>query len=96
MESWCTKMRSQPLDSLCKPYKLIFIAHQDIQEKLYYEYSPAAKEICYSFSDEMIVIMNEQWTLGRNTHGNVSKDKRMMIRYDYCVTFPLANLDAIS
>ena len=74
-------MHEKPLDSLCKPYKLIADVHQDLQDKFFYEYSPAAKEICYAFSDEMTLIMNEQWISGKNTHGNVSKDKRTMIRY---------------
>ena len=53
VEEWCTEMGAQPLESLCKPYQLISDAHQNLEEKLYYEYSPAAKEICYAFSDEM-------------------------------------------
>lgn len=45
--------------------------------------------------------MNEQWTSGRNTHGNVSKDKRTMIRYDFSlkvsqVEFMLCNINRLS
>ena len=48
VEEWCTEMCARPLESLCKPYQLISDAHQNLEEKLYYEYSPAAKEICYA------------------------------------------------
>lgn len=30
VESWCLKMRSESLESLSKPYKLISTAHEDI------------------------------------------------------------------
>ena len=73
-------MRSQSLQSLSSPYKLIAEAHQNLTGPKYYEYNPAAKEVCFTFSDEMTTIMNEQWKSGANTHGNVSKDKRTMIR----------------
>lgn len=81
VEEWCVKMHTQPLHSLSKPYKLITRVHHNLSDTLHYEYDPAAKEVCYSFSDEMTKIMNTQWASGMNTHGNVSKDKRTMIRY---------------
>lgn len=80
VEEWCTKMRAQHLEDLCKPYSLVAEAHQDLTSPLYYEFSIEAKEVCFSFSDEMTTIMNNQWESRKNTHGNVSKDKRTMIR----------------
>lgn len=53
-------MRSQSLQLLSNPYKLIAEAHQDLTGPKYYEYNPAAKEVCFTFSDEMTTIMNEQ------------------------------------
>ena len=81
MEEWCEKMRAQHLQDLCKPYALIAKAHSNVDAPKYYEYDAAAREICFSFSDEMTSIMNEQWTSRKKTHGNVSKDKRTMIRF---------------
>lgn len=80
VEQWCEKMRMQHLQDLCKPYALIARAHSNLDSPKYYEYNAAAKEVCFSFSDEMTAIMNEQWESRKNTHGNVSKDKRTMIR----------------
>ena len=74
VEEWCEKMRAQRLENLCQPYALI------ADSPLYYEYNSAAKEVCFSFPDEMTTIMNDQWQSGKSTHGNVSKDKRTMIR----------------
>ena len=80
VEEWCEKMRAQRLENLCQPYALIAEVHHDLDSPLYYEYNSAAKEVCFSFSDEMTTIMNDQWQSGKSTHGNVSKDKRTMIR----------------
>ena len=62
------------LKDLCQPYALIAEVHHDVLDSsLYYEYNSAAKEVCFSFSDEMTTIMNDQWQSGKSTHGNVLK-----------------------
>ena len=38
-------------------------------------------EMYRSFANKMAHIMNEQWESGVMNQGNVSKDKRTMIRY---------------
>ena len=82
VEDWCRKHRTHSLSSLTPVYKklpqLIVISPRPCitstttQEK---------RCMFYQFSDEMTAIMNDQWTSGTKTQGNISKDKGTMIRY---------------
>ena len=45
-----------------------------------YGFNKEGMEVYRSFANEMVQIMNEQWESGIMNQGNVSKDKRSMIR----------------
>ncbi len=50
-----------------------------------YKFDAEGMEVYHLFADDMARIMNEQWQSGTMNQGNVSKDKRTMIRYVYVV-----------
>lgn len=77
--TWVTKLEDTKLLSLEKPYASIKEWHSD---KLFYTLDAEAKEIYIQFSDDIVDIMNNKWddvTEFKNV-GNVSKDKRTMVR----------------
>ena len=48
-----------------------------------YEFNGGGMKIYRKFANDMAKLMNEQWESGENCQGNLSKDKRTMIRYVY-------------
>ena len=66
-----------------EPLRLIAEWHSDEKDCDYiYEYDENGRQVYRSFADEMAAIMNEMWDSGVVKQGNnVSKDKRIMIRY---------------
>lgn len=45
-----------------------------------YHFDEKGMEVYRVFANDMADKMNEQWEKGAMTHGNVSKDKRTMVR----------------
>ena len=80
VDSWCTKLHSFPLTSLIEPMKLVAKWHCENDDKHMYSYGEEGMQVYRSFANEMAQIMNEQWETGVMNKGNVSKDKRTMIR----------------
>ena len=80
VDEWCTKLHTFPMTSLIEPFKLIAKWHCEQDGKHVYAYSEEGMQVYRSFSNEMAQIMNEQWENGVMNKGNVSKDKRTMIR----------------
>ena len=51
-----------------------------------YEFDEEGKQVYKSFANEMAQIMNDMWESGVGYQGNnVSKDKRIMIRYIFYI-----------
>ena len=79
VDEWCDKLKSFPIKSLEKPLQDVARWHS-ADEKYEYTFTKEGMEVYRSFADEMAAKMNEQWEEGAMTHGNVSKDKRTMVR----------------
>lgn len=78
VDEWCEKLHTSPLPSLVKPFGLIADWHKDGGHE--YVFSEKGMQVFTSFSDEITLIMNEQWESCMTNHGNMSKDRRNMIR----------------
>ncbi len=78
VDEWCKKLYMFPLTSLVEPF--IKIADWHKEDKRVYMFDQGGKEVYRSFSNEMAEIMNHQWQNCIFNQGNVSKDKRTMIR----------------
>ena len=61
-----------------EPFKLIQEWHKIGNHT--YTFSDEGMQVYKGFANEMAHIMNEQWESGVMNRGNVSKDKRTMIR----------------
>lgn len=82
MDEWSLKLATFPLQSLTKPFQVIAGWHENIKEDTRtYGFSEKGMQVYRLFSNEMAHVMNEQWDTGDVNEGNMSKDKRTMIRY---------------
>lgn len=76
--TWVTKLESTNLTSLERPYKLIQKWHA---EKTSYTFEADAMEVYTQFADDIVDLMNSKWdNTAEYSVGNVSKDKRTMVR----------------
>ena len=77
--TWVTKLESTNLLSLEGPYSTIRQWHT---EKTSYALDEEAMAVYVQFADEIVDIMNNKWdnTTEYSQVGNVSKDKRTMVR----------------
>lgn len=66
------------MTSLVKPFGIIADWHKDGDHT--YSFDDEGMQVYRIFADEMAQIMNIQWESGDINQGNVSKDKRTMIR----------------
>lgn len=83
VEQWSRELSQLPLKGFDPVYRIIEHSHFQGQE---YVLSPGAMEAYTEFADEMTRMMNSKWegTQQPGTYiGNVSKDKRIMIRYEF-------------
>ena len=67
-----------PCDFTCGTIYEIADWHKD--DETVYTFDDGGKQVYRSFANEMAEIMNEQWQSCLLSQGNVSKDKRTMIR----------------
>lgn len=76
---WVTKLEKTKLLSLKEPYEQIQRWHS---EKMVYTLDTGAMEVYTQFSDDIVDLMNSKWdnTAEYSNVGNVSKDKRTMVR----------------
>lgn len=79
VDAWSRELQTFPLKSLLEPFKLIAEWHEEGDHT--YTYNAEGMQVYRNFANEMAELMNEQWTTGALNLGNVSKDKRTMIRY---------------
>lgn len=78
VDKWCKKLHGFPLSSLVEPFKLITDWHKEGDH--IYMFSKEGKQIYRKFANDMAELMNKQWQSGETSQGNLSKDKRTMIR----------------
>ena len=67
------------MTSMVQPLKLIAQWHNEGDHV--YSFDDEGMKLYRSFANEMAQIMNDQWESGVMNRGNVSKDKRSMLRY---------------
>ena len=80
VEEWAAKLQTSVLKTLGPVYEIIERWH--FSEQLY-ELSKEARAVYIEFADELTKAMNSKWddTEGPSSQiGNVSKDRRVMIR----------------
>lgn len=82
MDEWCETLKSFPISSLEKPLKDIAEWHSK-EHDIVYKFDEKGMQVYRLFANEMGEKMNEQWEQGKMAQGNVSKDKRTMVRYVY-------------
>ena len=78
MDEWARKLQSMPLTSLVKPFKLIADWHREGSHT--YSFTVEGMGVYREFADSMAKVMNERWESADSNPGNLSKDKRTMIR----------------
>lgn len=81
VDEWCKKLQTFTLTSLQKPFELIAQWHSDEGENTY-SFSEEGSVQYRAFANEMAQVINDQWESGLLNQGNLSKDKRTMIRYN--------------
>ena len=79
VDDWCKKLKEFPINSLEKPLQDIANWHSEGDEHVY-KFDDKGMEVYRTFANKMADKMNEQWEQGEVAHGNVSKDKRTMVR----------------
>ena len=79
VDEWCETLKRFPISSLEKPLKDIAEWHSKEQD-IVYKFDEKGMQVYRLFANEMAEKMNEQ---GKMAQGNVSKDKRTMVRYVY-------------
>ena len=82
MDEWCETLKRFPISSLEKPLKDIAEWHSK-EHDIVYKFDEKGMQVYRLFANEMAEKMNEQWEQGKMAQGNVSKDKRTMVRYVY-------------
>ena len=81
VDEWVSKLESTGLTSLAQPYSLIQQWH--CTQDIVYTFNPEGQAVYKEFADKIVDLMNDKWNSSelQLNIGNVSKDKRTMIRY---------------
>lgn len=80
VDEWCETLKQYPINSLEKPLQDVADWHTTDKEHVY-RFDEKGMQVYRLFANEMAEKMNEQWEKGKMVQGNVSKDKRTMVRY---------------
>ena len=82
VEQWIVKLEAIGLTSLEPVYSFIHEWHSG-DDDIVYTFNDEAKAVYKEFADKIVDLMNEKWEKPEQygSIGNVSKDRRTMIRY---------------